>query len=200
MFIDSSAARELTNRDLDLQLEASRIITAMAASSPKPWPPMIRFFEDLIFSSTEWLIPFRARVGVFTHTHDENSQNFPEALDFEALFSLDSGIGAPPEAAMTTMIRPAGAGDMFGHGNRDVNRGVANYRHAQGVGNVAHSGTTPDNANTALHFQTTATAIGGSPESSRVLYRAQYHHATRPVTFLRIKSYSTKQDGLCLMS
>jgi hypothetical protein len=60
-YVAVSRSLGLMTGDVELQIEASNIIDSMEASSSKPSEMFVRFLNDLIFASTRWLVPFRAR-------------------------------------------------------------------------------------------------------------------------------------------
>lgn len=61
-FVASSMEKGITVGITELQLEASRITSSMELSSPKPLATLTNFFNELIFASTQWLLPFCKRV------------------------------------------------------------------------------------------------------------------------------------------
>ncbi|KAL6890797.1 hypothetical protein GGI43DRAFT_430424 [Trichoderma evansii] len=60
-YVDLSLSSGLTIGYAELQFEASNIITSLDASATNHSPLFVRFLNDLIFSSNQWLVPFCGR-------------------------------------------------------------------------------------------------------------------------------------------
>ena len=62
--MDLSKSLGLEVLDSELQSEASNILSRVDATLNNPSETVMQFFNDLIFASTEWLVPFRERSGL----------------------------------------------------------------------------------------------------------------------------------------
>lgn len=100
-FVDSSKAEGSVPGSVDLQLEASRIISFLESVSPAPSGIFARFLNDLIFTSTRWLLPFRARAAL------RRGEIMP---DVESLGELPEG-GPSVGGAMQPLDDPDIVGD-----------------------------------------------------------------------------------------
>jgi hypothetical protein len=91
-FVSLSRAIGLPISDADLQVEASRIVSSLEASSSKPSVTFVRFLNELIFASTQWLSPFRGRIIL--------DLNMTENISDLAAFSQ------PPQPALQSSTAP----------------------------------------------------------------------------------------------
>ncbi|KAH8803712.1 hypothetical protein F5884DRAFT_824482 [Xylogone sp. PMI_703] len=60
-YVDLATSSGLVVGYAELQFQASNIIALLEASAKKPSPMFVRFLNDLIFASTQWLVPFCCR-------------------------------------------------------------------------------------------------------------------------------------------
>ncbi|KAI3541412.1 homeobox and C2H2 transcription factor [Colletotrichum filicis] len=83
-FVNPAVADGLDLGDFELQVEASRIISTMEFSSCKPWTTYESFLHNLIYASTQWLLPFRSRTSLALRGatgHEDASCDFPPSME-----------------------------------------------------------------------------------------------------------------------
>lgn len=80
-FVSSAVAQGSVITDAELQSEASRIVSSMEMSSSKPWSMFTRFLNDLIFGSSQWLLPFRVRANLMSGDSLWNTANVSQTAD-----------------------------------------------------------------------------------------------------------------------
>ncbi|KAL7944967.1 hypothetical protein V8C42DRAFT_324205 [Trichoderma barbatum] len=95
-YVNLSLSSGLMVGHAELQFEASNIIASLEASATKPSPMFVRFLNDLIFASNQWLAPFRAR----SHLQPGGGNALEPPKIFQSIAAHTSGENPIPAACL----------------------------------------------------------------------------------------------------